>query len=591
MDTTYIYGSTGNQYIDSRIEWSSVPTTATNSSKVTAKLQYKRNNSGYTTTGTGTFSITIDGTKTSVSKTLTITENAWVTAVSATKTVSHNSDGKKSITISGTGSIPATSLTSTACSGTAQLDTIPRASALSYVANVTLGNICTVRWTPLSKSFYYKIKFAVGDWSLTTAPIYPNTTSLYTNASYGISIDAAKQFPNSKTAEMRVTLYTYADKDCTNQIGDASSYTCTVIIPEEESTRPSITMGLSAVNSLNSPFSSLYIQGKSSVKATFSGEGKLNATIKSYNLRVAGKDYPSPYQSDLLQNAGKVSVVGTAYDSRGLTSSSPQEIEVIPYSKPALVPYSDENAIICRRCTSDGTYANNGTYLRIKIGRKYSKVVADGEQKNFCLLRFRYKTENASSFSSWTTLLAKDNTGTDKVDAVAENVVPSKTTSYIVQVGVIDDIGESATMEFNIPTDQVTVHLKNGGKGVAFGKYSETDNCVDINEEWELKVRGVLHAHHIGAISSYSYADFNELIYQTGYYIGSSAPTSVSATNYPINETGVLEVISTMTPSDSTASGWYGFAYQTYRTHTGNIYTRSYFSSTGWTDWKKVTLT
>ena len=63
MASGTIYGSTNNQYIDAKIEWSSTPTTATNSSKVTAALYYKRNNTGYETYGTGTFSISIGGNK------------------------------------------------------------------------------------------------------------------------------------------------------------------------------------------------------------------------------------------------------------------------------------------------------------------------------------------------------------------------------------------------------------------------------------------------------------------------------------------------------------------------------------------------
>jgi hypothetical protein len=212
-------------------------------------------------------------------------------------------------------------------------------------------------------------------------------------------------------------------------------------------------------------------------------------------------------------------------------------------------------------------------------------------------LRYRYKTESATSFSSWSTLLAKTTTTANEVDAILQNVVSSISTSYVMQLGVIDDIGESASAEFSIPTDQVAFHLKDGGKGAAFGKYAELDNCLDINEEWELNARGdmrigkTLYPNHIAPIETYSYKDFNELVYNTGYYSGTSAPSSISATNYPINETGMLEVISTMTPSDATTSGWYGFAYQTYRTYTGLIYVRSYFSSSGWTAWKKVTLT
>ena len=78
MASGTINGSTGNEYIDAKIVWSSTSNISTNKSSVTAALYYKRNNTGYTTYGTGTFSITINGTKTSATKSITITESSWV---------------------------------------------------------------------------------------------------------------------------------------------------------------------------------------------------------------------------------------------------------------------------------------------------------------------------------------------------------------------------------------------------------------------------------------------------------------------------------------------------------------------------------
>ena len=145
-----------------------------------------------------------------------------------------------------------------------------------------------------------------------------------------------------------------------------------------------------------------------------------------------------------------------------------------------------EKSIICKRCESDGTLSPSGAYLRIRAGRKYSTVTSAGVQKNFCLLRYRYKVEGASNFSSWVTLLAKDSTGSDEVDVIIGNVVPSITTSYIVQIGVIDDIGESSEVDFSIPTDEVTFHLIKGGMGAAFGKYAEKKKVLDIADDWDV---------------------------------------------------------------------------------------------------------
>jgi hypothetical protein len=535
------------------------------------------------------------GAETEYAVSYALPKNSTKTIVDKTFTINHKSDGSGTVKVR-TWMDTSISAGVVEKSETLTLATIPRASTLSYASDVTLGTICTVKWTPLSKDFYYKIKFSVGDWSLTTAAIHPNITTLYTNASYGISMEAAHQFPNSKDADMTVTLYTYSDEACTKQIGSASTGKCKVYIQENIYTVPAVDMSLSPVSTLSENFNGLYIQGKTKVQATFTGsKAKYSASISSYSMTVDGKTYGSPYLSDLLSKYGTISVKGTAVDSRGFSGSTPQEITVISYSKPSLVPYTGESSIVCKRCDSDGNFSPSGIYIRIKAGRQYSKVISDEVQKNFCLMRFRYKVEGTTSWGSWRTILAKDN-ASDSVDVTLTDINLSPSITYLAQIEVEDDVGESFNTLIPIPTADVTLHLREGGKAVGLGKYAEKDNIVDIDDEWELNARGevrigkTLHPNHIASIDSYGYKDFNELVYKTGYYSGTSAPSSVSATNYPINETGVLEVVSCMGQNAETLA-WWGFAYQTYRTHTGNMYIRSYYSTTGWTDWKKVTLT
>jgi hypothetical protein len=501
MASGTITGSTNNEYIDSRIVWSSTATTSSNSSKVTASLQYKRNNTGFTTYGTGSFSITINGSKTSTSKVITITESEWVTAVSASTTVTHSSDGTKSITILGTGSISGTTLSSTSCSGTAKLDTIPRASTIDYLACSTkyFNGTLTYKYTPQSSSYYNRCNISLnlsGTYIAVKSINLGKKSAGQKTASVTLSADELStiynELPNTTKGTLRFTFRTYSDSGYSDQIGDAEYKEVTLYIPEISSTQPSVVMALSPVSSLSSTFSGLYIQGKTKVQASFTGtSAKYKAKISSYAMAVSGlATYGSPYQSDLLSKSGTITVKGTAKDSRGFSSSNSQSITVIAYSKPSVIPYTGEKAIICQRCTSDGTLNPSGTYLRIKVGRKYSKVTADGTQKNFCLLRYRYKTESATSFSSWATLLAKTATS-NGVDVTLSNIVSSLTTSYVVQIGVTDDIGETPTpLEFTIPTAQVTFHLKKGGKGASFGKYAETDNCLEIAEDWDIKIYG-----------------------------------------------------------------------------------------------------
>ena len=201
-------------------------------------------------------------------------------------------------------------------SKTLHLTTIPRASTITSASDRTLGEACSVSWTPLSKNFTYKLKFAIGSWSHTTEVIKPNTTVSYTYTDYSISLDAAHQLPKAKKGTMTVSLFTYSDSEGTVQVGSSSPKNITVTVPDNVSTKPSISMPLTNVISLGNPFNTLYIQGKSRVEAALSGEGKYSATISSKSLYVDGKNNGT-LVSNYLSKSGQVIVTGRVYDSRG----------------------------------------------------------------------------------------------------------------------------------------------------------------------------------------------------------------------------------------------------------------------------------
>lgn len=479
MASGTINGTTGNQYIDAKVTWSSGTNVDKNTSSVTAKLYYKRTNH-YTTYGTGTFSITINGQKTTVTDEISFSDEAWVMAMEATVTVEHDSDGAKSITISAAGSIPGTSLPSTAVSGKAVLDTIPRASTITSAGNVTLGKACSVKWTPLSKSFRYKLKFELGEWSFTTGTIHPNQTTAYIYTGYDIPIEVAEELPKAKSGTMKVALYTYSNTGATTQVGDEDSDTFTVTVPNNEDTKPTVDMTLSAVHSLGSAFAGLYVQGRSQVKAAFTGKGKYGATIASYKLYVAGKRQADSALSDYITVSGSVIVTGRVTDSRGYYTDIDQFITVIPYGVPTILPPGGENAVVCARCYADGTLAEDGAYLRIRARRSYSKVTSGGVQKNFCSIRYRYRSESTNTYSAWVTLLARDDTDADTVDSGAiSDIVPSTETTYFVQVGVVDDIGETDAVQFTVPTDFVTIDCPEEFKGRRMGIFRHVSGTTE----------------------------------------------------------------------------------------------------------------
>ena len=91
-------------------------------------------------------------------------------------------------------------------------------------------------------------------------------------------------------------------------------------------------------------------------------------------------------------------------------------------------------------------------------------------QKNFCDIRYRYRLESTKTFSDWITLLSGDNTSADTVDSGAiSGVVSSATAAYVIQVGVIDDLGGADAYQVGIPTAFATVDIPKAYKGRSIG--------------------------------------------------------------------------------------------------------------------------
>ena len=62
----------------------------------------------------------------------------------------------------------------------------------------------------------------------------------------------------------------------------------------------------------------------------------------------------------------------------------------------------------------------------------------------------------------------------------------SPTTSYDVELSARDTVGHIRTVRYTASTSQVTLHLHSGGKGAAFGKYSET---AGLECAWQMCIR------------------------------------------------------------------------------------------------------
>lgn len=484
--------------IAGKIEWSAAADTALNASKnVTAKIYVRKYNPDMTltvpTSGTWSYSLNINGSAVTGSTYGEVLLDWVLIGTHKVGSIDHKDDGSKSITISG--SVTAPSATSfkghtTTGSGTATFDTIARASSITSASDTTLGNACSVKWTPASAAFRYKLKFAIGDWSHTTDAIHPNKTTAFTYSDYVLRIDeVASQVPK-KTGKMTVTLYTYSDSNAKNLVGSKSD-TFTVTVPETEETKPTVSMILSPISTLSAPFDSLYIQGKSKLQASLEFDTKYDADVVDSNITVDGIVYEDPYESGYLTKTGKISVKGFVKDSREHSGTTDQEITVIPYSKPNVQASSGESNIVATRCDKDGNTKDSGTYLKIKAKLIYEKVISDGVQNNFGKVQYRYRAEGGL-WSDWYTILdSVSTTDTEVTTGALLNGALSIKTNYQVQVKAIDTIKEeSQPVTLIVPSDNVYMDRPAGGKGMGLGGYNTGPGNLDIY--WKLKARGGL---------------------------------------------------------------------------------------------------
>ena len=488
-----INGTTANEYISSKITWSATQSVNGNYSDVTATLSYSRTNTGYETYGRWNGSITINGTTTSSAQYITIKYNSNTVAISATERVYHDSDGSKKITISASGYISGTSLSSTTISSSVTLTTIPRASTITSASNITLGNKCSIKWTPASTSFKYKIKFSLGDWNYTTGFISPSTTSAYTYDDYTISGTTTAnsttiyaELPKATSGKMTATLTTYNSSG--TKIGSSSQKTFTVSIPS--SVKPSIgTMTLDPVNitTVDGTSRNILVQGKNELKISVSGcAAGTGSTIKSYTF--SGPDISSTVTSSdtSASVSGIISTAGTSLtytvkvtDNRGRTATSTTTITCLFCGSPSF------SSFITYRCDSDGNAKNDGTNIKYSLSVNYSSV----NDTNKSTVQIYYKKSTSSSWTEAANAITSDTitsiSGIIK-DSSGTNITFDANSTYLVYATITDNYSGSANSETSTVFGSPRVfNVRSNGTGMAFGKMAETDNLLE--SKWPVK--------------------------------------------------------------------------------------------------------
>lgn len=488
-------GSIRDGHYKLRVDWSQSKNVSANTSTVTCKL-YLVNDWSLNISGRSDNTCTIDGSaQTFSSPAISSTGTHLLGTVS--RTVNHASDGGKSLTISAVFQIRAT-LSGTyygtiTASANITLDSIPRASSVS-AGNMTLGSVGKINISRASSSFTHTLTYSFGNTSGTIA-----TKTTATSVSWTPSLSLANQIPNATSGTCTITCTTY------NGNTNIGSKTCTLSLSVPASVKPTIS-SLSAARIDGEVPSAwgIYVQTKSKVKLTINGAaGSYGSTIKSYSITGGGySGSASTLTTGFLNNSGTITFKATVTDSRGRVSAEASvSITVTAYSPPYF------NSSLSQRCLSNGTLDDDGTYIHALVSFGYSTCGG----KNTLKTSVQYKQVSAEQWTDAGVTFASNTVFTYGKGQI------STETSYDVRY-TLEDAFSSISVQEIVSTAAVVMDFKSGGKGVAIGKVSESDNTFEVAENWDVKVYGMLLKEYI--------QQFAKTMYPVG-----SIYLSVSSTN------------------------------------------------------------
>ena len=462
---TSINGETGKNGFKLRLDYEvTKQNTADNKSTVHMVLYLYANTTGsYNHDGDAYWSI--NGKKTYY--TFSYTSPAWYVLGERTEEISHNNDGTKTVTLSGewcsaiSGGWAPYSLS---VSGEVTLPTIPRATVPSMGA-ATIGEEVTIILPRASSTFTHTLTYSFGRASGTIG------SDLGTSAVWRLPESLAAQIPNDPSGTGTLTCVTYSGSTL---IG-SKPIAFTASVPG--SMKPALTNGWAAVSYDNSGTKAsgiaAWVQGYSKAKAVFNGSKvtcKQGASIAKYAVTYLGKTVEeSPYRTETISTTS-ATVRCTVTDSRGLTAWEDVTVTLESYAPPMLVGAS------LYRSDGEGTAADSGTHIAGLATAKFSSIGG----RNTATTMGYWKSVGGSYGEGVTLPFGAVGLVTGDVEIAADR-------SYTAKIVVTDSLGNSTEFEENIPTEQVAFHLKEGGKGAAFGKAAEQDELLDV--AWDARFR------------------------------------------------------------------------------------------------------
>lgn len=404
------------------------------------------------------WSVDIDGQKSSGTKAYDFRNYDVLVLGNGTKTITHKVDGTKTIITTGTFNDAASGVGDDTVSDDVVLTPIPRTSNPTLsAASVAAGSTITITTNRASASFTHDITYKFGSATGTIA----NDVGVSTTWTPPLSL--LSQIPNSTSGSATITTKTY---NGASLIGTATD---TVTITAPSSVVPTIG-GITRTETVTNVSTNVgaFVQNQSKLSLAITGAaGAYGSTISAYKITVAGQTINAASGTTGVINAkGTVPIVATVTDSRGRTGTFTQNITVLAWAPPVIT------ALTAQRATSTGVVAENGTYIRVNINAAVQSLI-NSTEKNTLTLAILTRLRGATA---WTSKYAATlQTGIAYNNYILLSSYPIED-SYEVLVNVTDRFATSSG-QTTVATSSVFMDWADGGLGV--GKFHE-QGALDV---------------------------------------------------------------------------------------------------------------
>lgn len=296
-----------------------------------------------------------------------------------------------------------------------------------------------------------------------------------TAGSYDWTIPAAvaMAFPTYTSATITVKgVYTPAS-------GSAETYTqdIHVSVPNVSAARPVVSAELVPAGEAMTINPSVYYQNIRGVKATVTASSDY-AEITGFALTLEGVTTvgtgvsANVMQSAAFQQSGQVPVTITVTDSRGYQTQAEYTLEVVPYTRPAIVPHSGDIRAVAERS------GDERKDLLVRFGAVCS--VVDGAEGS---VKLRVDS------GAWQTV-ASTTSGAWEGAQTKVNALPDISAVYKVYLSVEDALGVSNVLLVEVPSTGTPLHLAEGGRRIGFGGFVNNATPDRTHHFW----RSVFHA-------------------------------------------------------------------------------------------------